>query len=68
MKTILLALSLFVSTSASAAWYAEASSSTAMGWGKAYTKQEATVIAMNNCRVRSYAWDVCYIVTLTWVL
>ena len=53
-------LSLF-SAASMAAWYAEASSQSAWGWGQANTRWQAEAIAMRNCRVRTPQWDVCWI-------
>ena len=49
------------STTANAAWYCEAYSSVAGGWGESFNKRNAKRIAMNNCRVRTPRWDRCYI-------
>ena len=65
MKALLLAIAL-LSTSANAAWYAEAYSSSAYGWGESLNRQAAIHIAMGNCRNLTPYWDTCSITTIYW--
>ena len=66
MKSIILAATILLSSTAQAAWYAEATSTTAYGWGESYNRQQAINIAINNCVARTPYWDTCYLATVYW--
>ena len=68
MKALIGLALLLASSTASAYWYAEASSNSSYGWATSNNQRQAELVALQNCRFHGLAWgDFCYITASYWV-